>query len=176
MKSRVQQIQFKGIANTHDSALQLLNDAGDVAIIERGRPRFLVIRCPCGCGENLFANLDSRAGPAWRIYRKKNKLTLFPSYWREDACGSHFILWNDRIFWCGFREADDDLWGVDASIVDTVLEALPSDKFAKYTAIADELDMIPWEVLQACRQLESQGTAVGDKKFFSSAFRRKTLD
>jgi hypothetical protein len=173
MSDRVRNIQFKGSRETRDAALPLLKSAGDLVLIERGPPRFVVIRCPCGCGENLFANLDQRAGPAWRIYRKQNKLTLFPSYWREDACESHFILWNDRIFWCGFRGDNDDFWGVDASIENAVFAALPSDTFAKYVVIADELDMIPWEVLQACHQLASKGLVVGDKDLLPSAFRRR---
>ncbi|MGH8102240.1 MAG: DUF6527 family protein [Chthoniobacterales bacterium] len=172
MTNRVRHIQFKGTRQTRDTALQLLRDAGDVVIIDRGRPRFAVIRCPCGCGENLFANLDSRAGPAWRLYQKQKKLTLFPSYWREDACESHFILWNDRIFWCDFRGGEGDFWSIDPSVEQLVLQSLPDDHFIKYTAVADTLGLIPWEVLQACRQLESRGLAIGEKDFRDAAFRR----
>jgi Family of unknown function (DUF6527) len=172
MRSRVRRIQFKGVADSRDTALPLLSDTGDVAVINRGRPRFIVIRCPCGCGENLFANLDRRAGPAWRLYHKRNKLTLFPSYWREDACESHFILWNDRIFWCDFEEDGDDLWSVDSSIEESVLKILSHDEFIKYATIADQLDLIPWEALQACRQLESKGLVAGEKDLWSVAFRR----
>lgn len=173
MRNRVRQIQFKGVAKSRDTALPLLNGPGDVAIINRDRPRFMIIRCPCGCGENLFANLDQRAGPAWRLYDKRNKLTLFPSYWREDACESHFILWNDRIFWCDF--GDENFSSVDESVEKAVMSALPRNRFVKYAALAEDLDLIPWEVLQACRQLKSQGLAVGDKGSQSIAFRRTEL-
>lgn len=173
MRSKVRRIRFKGTAESHDSAVSLLSEPGDVAIIERGRPRFIVIRCPCGCGENLFANLDRRAGPAWRLYRRNNKLTLFPSYWREDACESHFILWNDRLFWCTFDEEDDDLWSVDSEIVEAVFGALSADRFVDYAEIAEELGLVPWEALQACRQLEAQARVFSERKKHALRFRRR---
>ena len=170
MGSRAKHIRFKGNAETRDAALLLIHEPGDTALIERGCPRFIVMRCPCGCGENLFANLDNRAGPAWRFYRKQNKLTLFPSYWREDACESHFILWNDRVFWCDLGE---DFWEVDREVRDIVLRALPSDEFADYVSIADQLNRIPWEVLQACRRLQFEKRVVGNKGRRSTAFKKK---
>jgi hypothetical protein len=173
MRSRVRRIQFKGTGETRDSVLPLLSEAGDVAVIERVRPRFIVIRCPCGCGENLFANLDWRAGPAWRLYRKQDKLSLFPSYWREDACESHFILWNDRLFWCNFGEGDDEFWSVDSSVEHLVFDNLPQDHFVNYAEVADKLGLIPWEALQACRQLELQGRVSSERKTRTLAFRRR---
>jgi hypothetical protein len=171
MKAHTRRIQFKGVVETRDVATSLIHSPGDVVLIERSRPRFMVMRCPCGCGDNLFANLDRRAGPAWRFYRRRGQLTLFPSYWREDACESHFIIWNDRIFWCD-RWDDDDFWSVEDAIEETVLKALPKNHFVKYSDLAEEIDLIPWEVLQACRQLQSRELAVGDKGSRSIAFRR----
>ena len=173
MRGKVRRIRFKGTSESHDSAVSLLSESGDVAIIERGRPRFVVIRCPCGCGENLFANLDRRAGPAWRLYRRRNKLTLFPSYWREDACESHFILWNDRLFWCTFDEDDDDLWSVDSEIVEAIFDALPENRFVDYVEIAEKLGLVPWEALQACRQSEAQARALSERNKHALRFRRR---
>ena len=93
----------------------------------------LVIRCPCGCGDDLLLNLDLRAGSAWGFYRNRRGLTIYPSYWREDGCGSHFILWNDRIYWCyGWETAGSDSWQVSEEIEAKVYNALPSDGYAKY--------------------------------------------
>jgi hypothetical protein len=170
MQDRIKRIRFKGSAETRDAALLLLHDAGDTALMERDRPRFMVMRCPCGCGENLFANLDSRAGPAWRLYRRRSVLTLFPSYWREDACESHFIIWDDRIFWC---DVNDTFWEVDPVIREIVFNSLPSDQYVNYVSIADQLDVIPWEVLQVCRRLQSENRVLGNKGRRSTAFKRR---
>src|ERR1051326_4512221 len=111
----------------------------------------LILRCPCGCGDDLLVNLDTRVGHAWRYYSTRRGLTLFPSYWREGNCGSHFIIWNDHIYWCYGRESDD--WSVSEAIEEAVLAALPDDRFVNYVDLADRLGLIPWEALQACRQL-----------------------
>ena len=171
MRSRARRIQFRGVAENRDAAAALLEAAGDVAVIEREQPRFLVMRCPCGCGADLLANLDRRAGPAWRLYRERGRLTLFPSYWRDTACESHFIIWNDRLFWCDAFDDGDDRWPLDESVKQAVLAALPEDEFANYVALADQLELIPWEVLQACRHLQTEGIAVGDEGTRSTEFR-----
>src|SRR5438093_7423647 len=118
MTARTRQVALRG--KSENGAVGLVSASGDAAIVERGTPRLLVMRCPCGCGDDLLINLDRRAGPAWRSYVRGNKLTIFPSYWREDACESHFILWSDRIFWCGFRSEDDDFWVADKSVENAV--------------------------------------------------------
>ena len=33
---------------------------GEFVIVERGKPRLIVMRCPCGCGDHLFINVDER--------------------------------------------------------------------------------------------------------------------
>jgi len=69
-----------------------------IAIIERGVPRWAVFRCPDGCGELVSVNLDSRAGPHWRLVRERDTITLIPSVWRESGCRSHFIIWKNRVW------------------------------------------------------------------------------
>src|SRR5437016_13100531 len=122
MGSRVERIMLRGKTETRDSASPLLSKGGDAVIVERGKPRLLVIRCPCGCGDDLLINLDRRAGAAWRYYQNRWGLTLYPSYWRDSACGSHFIVWNNRIYWCYGWESDDSYgWSVSADIEEAVL-------------------------------------------------------
>jgi hypothetical protein len=109
-----------------------------------------VLRCPCGCGDDLLINLDRRAGKAWYLYRNRKGLTLFPSYWRNDGCGSHFIVWSSHIYWCyGCESEESDGWQVSSEIEDKVYAALPDESFAGYEQVAEQLDLIPWEVLQA---------------------------
>lgn len=160
----VDAISFRGKVESHDAAVALLSNPGDAVIVERGKPRFLILRCPCDCGDDLIINLDRRVGKAWCLYQKKKGMTLFPSYWRDDKCGSHFVLWNNHIHWCrGWESEESDTWQVSAEIEDKVYAALSNEWFISYEQIAEECDLIPWETLQACFQLARKGKALADK-------------
>lgn len=173
MSKRVQQIDFRGAVESRDTAIPLLSKGGDTVLVERGKPRMLVMRCPCGCGDDLLINLDKQVGPAWRHYHNRRGLTLYPSYWRDDRCGSHFIIWNNRIYWCyGWGTGHSNDWYVPTALEDTVFATLPENRFASYEEIAGQLDLIPWEVLQACHQLVKRGKAVPEKWPQSDKYRR----
>src|ERR1700722_13719166 len=125
MSDRMRNIVICGKVARRDEALPLLNNSGDAAVVERDRPRMLVLRCPCGCGDDLIINLDKRSGPAWRYYHNRRGVTLYPSYWREGACGSHFILWNSHIYWClGWDRDETEDWSVSPVIEEEVFAAL----------------------------------------------------
>lgn len=158
--SRVNRIHFCGTVSSRDQARPLMAATGDAVLIERGVPRALILRCPCGCGDDLILNLDRRAGPAWRMYRRREKLTVYPSYWRETACGSHFIISSDRILWCHSRDDDGDSELEDIALQSAVLAALTDHAFQGYEEVAERLDEIPWEVLWTCRQLVKKGKIV----------------
>jgi len=136
-------------------AARALTAAGDASVVVRGVVRSLVLRCPCGCGENYIINLDPRAGPAWRHYRRKGTLTLYPSYWRHEGCGSHFIINRNEIWWCRFGA--EWLTEVESAIVEKVRgAALPVGEFSPRD-IAEQIDEIPWEVGIACDHLVREG-------------------
>jgi hypothetical protein len=149
--------------STRGEAAGYLKSPGDAVLIERGRPRLLLLSCPCGCGEQYPINLDDRAGKAWRLYRSRGKgLTLFPSVWRDTGCGSHFIIWRDRILLFGrHEEAWDDSSFDDGTLPspERVLEQLPTTELITFSQIADALDAVPWDVLKVCRQLVRKGLA-----------------
>lgn len=91
MKNR--SISLKAELDSRVGAANLLVAPGDAVLITRGQPRWLLLRCPCGCGEEMPVNLDARAGKAWRLYRRPHSgLTLFPSVWRDTGCESHFVI------------------------------------------------------------------------------------
>jgi len=69
-----------------------------LAIVRRGILRWIVFQCPCGCGELITLNLDKRTGPHWRIWRRKNSLSINPSVWRTSGCQSHFVLKQNHVF------------------------------------------------------------------------------
>lgn len=166
-------IRFLGVVQSRDAAVAKLHRAGDAVLVKRGRPRLFVLRCPCGCEENLLINLDGRAGAAWQLYRTRKGLTLFPSYWRDDRCGAHFIVWSNHIWWCAGSLADEsNAWEVSADIEQRVQDCLSDESFLSIEFLAERLGMIPWEVLQACRQLVKAGRAIADKWPANWKFRR----
>ena len=141
---------------------------GEAALVRRGVLRSMVMACPDGCGEMLTVNLDRRAGKAWRLYVEGNDLSLFPSVWRDSGCGSHFILWRSRIYWCDWG---DELEVPMAEVVVKVRGALGS-QLESYMSIAERLDLVPWAVLAACRQLIRGGLALEGKDKLLGHFTR----
>ncbi len=140
----------------YPEAAEAVVRTGDCAIVERaGTQRQLVIRCPDGCGEVLSINLDPRTGPAWRLYKRAGRWSLYPSIDRTSGCMSHFILWNERIIW-----ADDEADELGAEVLDRLLQpllaVLQRRHSASYVELADELGELPWDILSVCRSLARQ--------------------
>lgn len=169
-------LKLVGTIRSRADAVGLLKSPGDAVVIERGRPRWLLLACPCGCGEELPINLDARAGPAWRIYRQKKtgEVSVYPSVWRDVGCGSHFIIWSDQVFLFG---GDDDELGdfpTAASVLSPlVFDHLSTESHSSYADVAEALGEIPWDVLSACRALVRKGLAEEGQGKERGAFRRR---
>ena len=168
---RANKICFTGKFQGRDDAAASLKSPGDTALVHRGVARMLLMNCPCGCGDVLVINLDSRAGSAWRFYRRGETISLFPSYWRDTKCESHFILWRNIIYWCDWD--DESIWTSSNSIEERVLLALP-DHFTNYEDIAEKLEEVPWDVLQACHALVRKGYAVANVLRRKGEFKRSS--
>lgn len=169
--SRANKVNLLGQFEAHSEATAALKSPGDAALVVRGLPRFLLLKCPCCCGDTLVMNLDRRAGPAWRIYARHKALSVYPSYWRDSHCGSHFVIWNNHIFWCDWKTDENDLWSNATPSIENKVKAALSFQFQKYDSIADRLDEIPWEVLQACNSLVRKGLAECNSPNHRSEFR-----
>lgn len=163
------------VASSSDAA-PLLRDLGDAVLVERGRPRLIVTRCPCGCGDLLTINLDARVGKAWRYYDFPERPAVFPSVWRDSGCGSHFVVWRGYIYLFSLANhggEDEDLPSSGRYADDRVIyDALPTETFEHYVAMADRLMRIPWDVLSACRRLQRKGAAIESPGGESGYFRR----
>jgi hypothetical protein len=156
-------LRFLGKVSTRGEGAGHLNSPGDAVLVERGRPRLLLLSCPCGCGEPLPINLDPRSGPAWRLYTGRGKgLTLFPSVWRESGCNSHFIIWRDKILLFGRNEDEfDDSVQDERGLPppEVVRQRLPITGLVSFSEIAEVLDAVPWDVLRVCHSLVRRGLA-----------------
>lgn len=164
-------VRWRGTVGSRDDARQFLAAPGDVVLVERGCPRSLVIKCPCGCGEELVINLDDRVGPAWRLYRDKRGSTLYPSVWRESGCRSHFIVWHDTVLMCNQNDRMDEV--PDQQLQERVLSKLPTDRYCSFDEIAYAIDEIPWSVLAACQELVRLGFAQEGVGSLKGCFQRR---
>ena len=153
-------LRLCGTVLTRGEASAHLKSPGDAVLIERGRPRLLLLSCPCGCGEEFPINLDPRTGPAWRLYGShQTGVSLFPSVWRTSGCKSHYIIWRDRILLFGQNEEEFER-PVQSDEITVLTEAvrnrLPTTGLIPF---ADGLDAVPWDVLTVCRKLVRMGAA-----------------
>lgn len=158
MHAGVRRIHWRGTAARHRDAVALLRDAGDVVLVERGRPRHLIVRCPCGCGDDISLNVDAEAGPCWRILRRGDHLTVMPSVWRETGCESHFFLWRDEVDWLDWYSYD--ITTVDPALRERVASALRVDELKSVHELAIEVDSSLHGVFRACRQLVAEERAI----------------
>lgn len=156
-------LRFKGAVQSRGEASAYLKAPGDAVLIERGRPRWLLLSCPCGCGEEFPINLDPRAGPAWRLYISQHTgLSLYPSVWRESGCESHYVIWRDKIYMFGRYEDDfDNASQTDGTsqFTEAVRKRLPIVGLIPFSDVAEDLGEVPWDVLMVCRHLVRSGLA-----------------
>ena len=148
--ARVTRLRFLGQVENHGDAVARALAPGDAVLVVRGRPRALILGCPCGCGDALSLNLDRRAGKAWLLFRRSG-LTLYPSVWRHTACESHFVIWRNSVSWIG----GDDFEAVhqDNDLANRILESIPTHDFVDPAWIAEQMDADPWDVALTCRSL-----------------------
>lgn len=170
-------IRVRGRVQRRYEADPVLEKAGDVVLVDRGVLRSFVIRCPDDCGETLTINLDPRTDKAWRYYKKRNQVSIFPSVWRDTGCESHFIIWNHCIVWC------DDKWGDRDVVVEEEAQlreralAVCTREWQHFTKIAEVLDEVPWDVNRACEYLaHHRGLLEEGEEKRRGSFRLKSED
>jgi Family of unknown function (DUF6527) len=148
--TKVVRIRDRGSVTQRYAADVLLESPGDCVLVNRGVLRSLVMACPDGCGDTLTINLDPRTDKAWRFYRKRNQVSVFPSIWRDTGCMSHFIIWNHIVVWCDSKCGDRDV--VVEGEVQLRERVLPlcTQEWQHFTQLAERLDQVPWDVNRAC--------------------------
>jgi hypothetical protein len=71
-----------------------------VYIVGMPTPKWVLLECPCRCGERIDVNLMASRRPAWKLDMHDGQVTLYPSLWMPDEkCGSHFWVRGNRIRW-----------------------------------------------------------------------------
>lgn len=163
-----------GKMERYSEAVDLLKNPGDYVVVHRGVPRSVVMACPDACGEILTLNLDRRTGKAWRIYGDPNRISMYPSIWKDSGCRAHFILWHGRILWC-LAEAYERPH-IEQSVVDQVLRRLTIHDFISYEELANQAGLNPWDALWACDVLVRNRQAVrGPQSTFKASTGKSLL-
>jgi hypothetical protein len=163
MTAPARTLNLVGQGERRQDAEAMLVSPGDAALVVRGPIRSLVMACPDGCGETLVVNLDPRAGKAWRLDRRGEGVTLYPSVWRDGGCESHFIVWRGYIGWCDRFTAGNREPRYDPTIEPRVLAAMKTDIARSAETIANEIDEIVWDVSRAANRLVDRGEARSKK-------------
>jgi hypothetical protein len=72
-----------------------------IVVMGRNEPKWLIFKCPCGCGEVLRIPLMKSYNPHWDIYKEANStITVFPSInIKKPGCGAHFWVRNNKVQW-----------------------------------------------------------------------------
>lgn len=151
---RADRLKLQARVGSRDDARRWVIQPGDAALIVRGRPRSVVMGCPCGCGDQLTINLDYRSGPAWRFVERHGEVTLYPSVWRESGCKSHFVVCQNQIYLFGQNDFDRRR---RPKLEGRVYKQLADGRAHHFADIADALGELPWTVLVACENLASDG-------------------
>jgi Family of unknown function (DUF6527) len=169
-------IRDRGKVVRRHEADSLLERPGDFVLVERGVLRSFVMACPDGCGETLTLNLDPRTDKAWRYYKKRNQISVFPSVWRDTGCKSHFIIWNHIIVWCDDVEGDRDVVVEEEAELRRRVQDICTGDWQHFTVLAEQLDEIPWDVNRACNYLvRAAGVLTEGRGELKGSFRRASI-
>lgn len=64
------------------------------------RNKWLLLKCPCGCGQQIALNLMQSHTPSWQVeVRSRASFSIHPSV-DATSCGAHFWLRDGRVIWC----------------------------------------------------------------------------
>lgn len=83
------------------SAAAAVREYGVVALVHNnGHGKWLLLRCPCGCNQQIALNLMESHSPRWRVERGAGgSFSIHPSV-DATSCGAHFWLRDGRVIWC----------------------------------------------------------------------------
>lgn len=164
---------LRATVSKRGEAQKFLNSPGDAVLVERGgEVLWLLLKCPCGCGEVYPINLDQRAGPAWTLYRDGSGISVYPSVWRESGCESHYIIWRNKIWLIDHQDDDESFFDSDVpDLANAILASLSSSHFTSHIVVARQIGAIPWDVLTICRRLKREGRVVEGTNKEKGAFR-----
>jgi len=65
------------------------------------KPKWALLRCPCGCGQKISLRLGKGPSPRWKVSVDwRGRASLHPSVRQTSGCMSHFWIRKGSIAWC----------------------------------------------------------------------------
>lgn len=92
-------IGYYRLAATDSNEPAVVKDNTVYVIGENSFVWYLMLRCPCGCGEIIKLNTQEDTYPSWQLQSRSKLCSITPSIWRVVGCKSHFWLTNGKIKW-----------------------------------------------------------------------------
>lgn len=88
------------IFDDRSSAATAATRPGVVALVRGGgKEKWLLMKCPCGCGSQIALNLMQSHSPRWTVaVQSPTRFSVHPSV-DAQSCGAHFWLRDGRITW-----------------------------------------------------------------------------
>jgi len=59
----------------------------------------ILLKCPCGCTNDVQLNTLEGCAPSWSYEIHKNNISISPSVKRNKGCRSHFWIKKGKILW-----------------------------------------------------------------------------
>lgn len=86
---------------SRSAAREAAQQDGVAALVSAAdKHKWLILRCPCGCGQEIALNLMGSHLPRWRVdVKSPRKFSVHPSV-DATSCGAHFWLRNGQVNWC----------------------------------------------------------------------------
>lgn len=89
------------IFEDRSAATSAAKSAGIAALVQGGgREKWLLMQCPCGCGQQIALNLMHSHSPQWKVsVQSAKRFSIYPSV-DSTSCGAHFWLRDGQVIWC----------------------------------------------------------------------------
>jgi hypothetical protein len=77
-------------------------EEGQIVVVgPKGQPKWISMRCPCGCGVPFLLSLSAARRPRWKVSCDwLSRPSIEPSINRLDGCRSHFWVRRGHVHWC----------------------------------------------------------------------------
>jgi len=94
--------RIKGIVVVESMSDVPQSTGGRLYLVGSEKLKWLVLSCPCRCGDRIDANLMTTRNPHWNVTLRDNRISVHPSLWQpREKCGSHFWVRDGEIRWVG---------------------------------------------------------------------------
>ena len=70
-----------------------------IVLVGSERQKWAVFDCHCGAGHRVTLNLQPSHYPVWRVSRRGQRLTIWPSVDVRDARRCHYVVNDGFVYW-----------------------------------------------------------------------------